>query len=104
MHKDFERGFDDNYTKQLHNAEKEIFDSFLPDPLVNDRRALIQDTLPAIREMARLEEQRKILGSVSRHKRTSRNAKFLHYFEAQDLYAVRNATPVLNTLCNVLQE
>ena len=99
--KDFERGFDDNYVKQLHNAEREVLQSFFIDPIVNISRHFIQDALPVIREMARIEEHRKASGLGYSKKRTSRS-KFLHYFETQNLYTLRSQT-VLNTLCNSFQ-
>ena len=102
MNKDFERGFDVNYVKQLHNAEREVLQSpFFPELTVNIRRPLIQDTLPVIRTMARIEEHRKASGLGCNKKRSSRS-KFLHYFETQDLYSMRSQT-VLNTLCNSFQ-
>ena len=99
---DFERGFDLNHVRQLHNAEREVLGSFFPEPLTNISRAIIQDALPAIRGMARLEEHRKASGLGTSMKRTSRS-KFLHYFETQNLYSMRSQT-VLNTLCNSFQE
>ena len=99
---DFERGFDLNHIRQLHNAEREVLGSFFPEPLTNISRAIIQDTMPAIRGMARLEEHRKASGLGTSMKRTSRS-KFLHYFETQNLYSMRSQT-VLNTLCNSFQE
>ena len=99
---DFERGFDLNHVRQLHNAEREVLGSFFPEPLTNISRAIIQDTMPAIRGMARLEEHRKASGLGTSMKRTSRS-KFLHYFETQNLYSMRSQT-VLNTLCNSFQE
>lgn len=101
MNKDFERGFDINYVKQLHNAEREVMESFIPEPTVNIRCPIIQDTLPVIRGIARIEEHRKASGLGFSKKRTSRS-KFLHYFETQNLYSMRSET-VLNTLCNAFQ-
>ena len=103
MNKDFERGFDVNYVKQLHNAEREVLQqsSFFPEPTVNIRRALIQDTLPVIRGMARMEEHRKASGLGYNKKRKSRS-RFLHYFDTQELYSIRSQT-VLDTLCNSFQ-
>ena len=100
MNKDFERGFDVNYVKQLHNTEREVMESFIAEPTVNVR-GIVQDTLPVIREIARIEDQRKASGLGYSKKRTSRS-KFLHYFETQSLYSMRSET-VLNTLCNALQ-
>ena len=101
INKDFERGFDDSYIKQLHNAEREVLQSFFPDPNVNVSRHYVQDALPVIRGMARMEEHRKASGLGYSKKRHSRS-KFLHYFETQNLYIVRFPT-VLNTLCNSFQ-
>ena len=101
MNKDFERGFDVNYVKQLHNAQREVVASFIPEPTVNIRCPIIQDTLPVIREMARNEEHRKMSGLGSSKKRTSRS-RFLHYFETQNLYSMRSES-VLNILCNSFQ-
>lgn len=101
MNKDFERGFDINYVKQLHNAEREVMESFIPEPTVNIRCPIIQDTLPVIRGIARIEEHRKASGLGFSKKRTSRS-KFLHYFETQNLYSMRSET-VLNTLCNAFK-
>ena len=80
INKDFERGFDDSYIKQLHNAEREVLQSFFPDPNVNVSRHYVQDALPVIRGMARMEEHRKASGLGYSKKRHSRS-KFLHYFE-----------------------
>ena len=102
LNKDFERGFDVNYVKQLQNAERDVLDSFVPEFTVNIRRPLIQDTLPVIRGMARLEEQRKVFSLGCNKKRRASKSKFVHYFEAQDLYSIRSQT-VLNTLCNSFQ-
>ena len=99
--KDFERGFDENFVKQLYNAEREVLHSFFPDPTVNIGRSFVQDALPVIREMARLEEHRKASGLGYTKKRTSRS-KFLHYFETQNLYNIRSET-VLSALCNSFQ-
>ena len=99
--KDFERGFDDNYVKQLHNSEREVLQSFFIDPIVNISRYFIQDALPVIRGMARIEEHRKASGLGFSKKRASRS-KFLHYFETQNLYTLRSQI-VLNTLCNSFQ-
>ena len=99
--KEFERGFDDTYIKQLYITEREVLQSFFPDPIVNIGRHFVQDSLPVIREMARLEEHRKASGLGYTKKRTSRS-KFLHYFETQNLYTIRSET-VLNTLCNSFQ-
>ena len=101
MNKDFERGFDVNYVKQLHNAEREVVASFISEPTVNIRCPIIQDILPVIREMARSEEHRKMSGLGSSKKRTSRS-RFLHYFETQNLYSMRSES-VLNILCNSFQ-
>ena len=102
MNKDFERGFDGDHVKQLHNAQREVLESsFFSEPTVNIRRPLVLDALPVIRGMARMEEFRKASGLGCNKKRTSRS-KFLHYFQTQDLYSMRSQM-VLNTLCNSLQ-
>ena len=103
LNKDFERGFDVDYAMQLHNSQREVLESaFCSEPSVNISQNIIQDTLPVIRGMARLEEHRKISGLGNSQKRTSRS-RFLHYFETQNLYTIRSQA-ILNTMCNSFQE
>ncbi|TRY69407.1 hypothetical protein TCAL_08890 [Tigriopus californicus] len=71
---------------------KETLNTFLSELTICPRTHLT-DTLPIIRGMARLEEVRRSGGGAKK----SRSGRFLHYFDAQELYL----KPItLNYLCN----